>query len=63
MVILICRSNRQLLTEESATSQDFIDDLRETLLQDPSELVDEEDLVAEMARRVCYELVNGTPSL
>jgi len=52
----------QLLSDGGATSQEFVDHLRETLLQDPSELVEEVDLVAEIAIRICYELANGTPS-
>jgi len=53
----------QLLTDEDAASQDFVDDMRETLLQDPSDLVEEEEgLVAEIATRICYELANGTSS-
>jgi hypothetical protein len=44
--------------------QDFVNDLRETLLQDPLELVEEEEyLMAEVAVRICYELANGIPSL
>jgi hypothetical protein len=53
---------RQLLTEEDAASQEFVNDLRETLLQDPWELFGEEPLMAEIATRICYELTNGTPS-
>jgi hypothetical protein len=49
--------------DEDPASQDFVDDLRETLLQDPSTHVDEEKhLVAEIAVRICYELANGAPS-
>jgi hypothetical protein len=58
-----CWVNRQLLTDEGPATQDFVEDLRETLLQDPLELVEEEEhLVAEIAVRICYELTNGIPS-
>ncbi|KIM79891.1 hypothetical protein PILCRDRAFT_10061 [Piloderma croceum F 1598] len=54
----------QLLADEGPATQDFVADLRETLLQDPLELVEEEEhLVAEIAVRICYELTNGIPSL
>ena len=52
-----------MLTDESPTMQDFAEDLQETLLQDPLELVEEEEhLVGEIAVRLCYELTNGIPS-
>jgi hypothetical protein len=63
MVNLTGWVNRQLLTDEGPATQDFVEDLRETLLQDPLELVEEEEhLVAEIAVRICYELTNGIPS-
>ena len=55
-------TSRQLLKEDGAASQEFVDDLRETLLQEPSELFEEELLMAEIATRICYELANGASS-
>jgi hypothetical protein len=60
--LLIFRPSRQLLADEGDKSQDFVNDLRETLLQDPIEPLEEEPLVAEIATQICYELAHSIPS-
>jgi hypothetical protein len=50
-----------LLADEATTSADFTSSLRETMLQDPSDLADEAPLVAEVATLLCFELAYSTP--
>jgi hypothetical protein len=51
-----------LLADESSTSGGFADDLRETLLQESSELAEEAPLAAEIALQLCFELTYGAQS-
>jgi hypothetical protein len=51
-----------LLSDDSFALDDFASDLRETLLQDSLEAIDETFLTAEIATRLCFELAYGMPS-
>jgi hypothetical protein len=57
----ICEE-RFILSIHSSPSEGFTESLREILLQDSSDLFDEEPLIAEMAAQLCFELAYGTPS-
>lgn len=59
---LIYVRQRFLLSNDIFSSKDLAGDLRETILQDSSEFVDEGPLMAEIAARLCFELAYGTPS-
>lgn len=54
--------SRFLLSNDNFLSEGFARDLRETLLQDPSELADETPLLGEIVAQLCIELAYGKPS-
>jgi hypothetical protein len=53
---------RFLLSNDNFSSEEFAGTLRETLLQESSDLVDESLLLAEIASQLCFELAYGSPS-
>lgn len=53
---------RDLLSNHGSSSEVFVGNLRETLLQDPSELADENPLIAEVVSQLCFELAYNTIS-
>lgn len=53
---------RFLLANDNFSSEDFAGALRETILQEPSELFNGNALIAEIAAQLCFELAYGTPS-
>lgn len=53
---------RVLLSDQGYSSHSFASHLRESLLQDDSELVDEKPLFAETAAQICLELAYNATS-
>lgn len=51
-----------LLSDDSFSSENFAGALRETLLQDLGELVEEEPLILEITVQLCFVLAYGSAS-
>lgn len=51
---------RDLLSSHGPLSEAVAGNLRETLLQDSSEFIDEKPLIAEIVAQFCFELAYGT---
>jgi len=61
-MMLISILSRYLLADEDVESQFLGGNLREGLLQDPSDSSDEDSLMAEIAAQICFGLAYGPPS-